>query len=413
MTTSANNAWIEMSNCSANTIYDIYGVYKNRYSLFESRCGKMLLYDRSNETGPLLIPDTPNGELVLLDGAIYVFEKSHINRRVKRLCLSSTLLPKSTSTPSPTSVSISNYVWETVGPIMKFFPRRAVSVEGSIYVLGLEYGEMYHYNPRTKELSKTSSMPKERTSHIFLAAGSRIYTIGERRYGGHKLVPTVDVFDTSSQTWSKAPPLPKAIKEGAATTVLDRWIVFTGGYVHYPDNGNYELNRKIYVFDTFRQEWSENHIELSLPRKMHKCVMVGSHMFCIGGNNDGTSWLPIKMIHISHIIPDWTYERIKHFILMRELVDKKRATPIMFYKKPKKDRSFKTYEETQKVMQRLITDTSLDVFRNVILFLTYPRSQDYMWGGCPAASKGRENEYASSDNNSEYDGSTSDEEWLY
>lgn len=384
------SSWIDMSYGSANSVYDVFGSYKDRFILFETRLGAMFLYDLSNMTGSKL-PDPPSGEIIFHDGIAYVFEKSQENCRIKRLCLSSI----------STSTSNSNNEWEAVGPVLKFFPYRLVSAKNSIYAFGFDDSKIYCYNPRTKELSEISRPIKAISGHTIVAAANRIYDIGEYNENDHKLVSTVHVFDTSSQRWSKASSLPKAIRDGAATTLLDRWIIFSGGHIHNPGHQNYDFNRKIYVFDTFNQQWSESEVELDLPRKAHKIAYIRDHLFCVGGSNDGTSWIPMRYINVNLIIPDWIYKSIKHFILIRKLVDIGRATPIMFYKKSKKDSSFKTNEEKHKVMQRLITNLSLDLFRYVLSFLIHPPSQHDNWTDCNYES----------DYDSEY-ASLTDEEWL-
>ena len=143
--------------------------------------------------------------------------------------------------------------------------------------------------------------------------------------------------------------------------VLDRWIICAG-----------EDNFKIHVFDTFAQQWSQSKVELPPICGAHSCITFGSHIIFFGKTK-------LEAIDIKHIIPDWTYERIKHFILMRELVDKGRVIPTILFKRQRIDTSDQIHFDNEKVVQALMVNVCLDVFRNILSFLTYSKSELHTW----------------------------------
>ena len=103
-----------------------------------------------------------------------------------------------------------------------------------------------------------------------------------------------------------------------ATSVLNRWIIVTGG------KSIQEYNRKTYIFDfdTVSQQWTESAIGLLPPRIFHKCIAIGSQIISI--------YYPMQSIYINQLISDWNYEKVKYFILLRQqLIDDERAYPII------------------------------------------------------------------------------------
>lgn len=221
-----------------------------------------------------------------------------------------------------------------------------------------------------KVSTNVTNIPERFPNCTVAATTNRLYFMGLSRM--LRPVATVYVFDIDTQSWSQAPPLPKPIAAGAATTVLDRWIIYAGDYFLDEREKRKEDNFDIYIFDTFTQQWSESTVELEYGGAC-RCITFGSHIIIFFAG------LKLEAINIKHIIPDWTYERIKHFILMRELVDKGQATPIIPNKKQKIDTSDQIYVDNDRVIQELITNVSLDVFRNILSFLIYSKSELHTW----------------------------------
>ena len=64
---------------------------------------------------------------------------------------------------------------------------------------------------------------------------------------------------------------------------------------------------------------------------------------------------PITAIHINNVIPDWTWEQFKPNILLRQLLDEKRAVS-------------EVINEDDAVIAKLFTEVPLDVFRYLLTF---------------------------------------------
>lgn len=336
--TTTNHPWIVLSNSNIRTEDGlIYGVLKDRYILFESELFEQnMMYDIRTQTHAIL-PDEHvlhNDKCTKLKGLLFGFEKRN---GIRSLCLISK--------------------WKKLGLEMNFQSFAVISSKSFIHIFDTETKiEMHHYNP-----------PEEVISFAAVVVNDKIYIIGGKCPFCHAINPTVHVFDIATQSWIKAPPLPKALRNAAATAVMDRWIVVTGGLKHHEDC---QVNGKIYIFDILRHQWSESKIQLLPSRAWHECLVVGCQLVCVGGKDESLKICPMEAINIKHIIPEWGYERIKHFILLRKLVDKYRATPIIASKKTKTDTTLtKIYENQHKVVQKLFTEMNLDVFRNVLSFL--------------------------------------------
>ena len=85
------------------------------------------------------------------------------------------------------------------------------------------------------------------------------------------------------------------------------------------------------MYDTQAQLWTQTYSALSAPRCYHNCVKIGSHVVLVGGyhmNSPYSKDRPMTAIHIKHVIPEWTWVKLKPYLLLRKLIDDNRATPI-------------------------------------------------------------------------------------
>lgn len=213
------------------------------------------------------------------------------------------------------------------------------------------------YNPAQKQYKYIPPAPTQRDSFATAIIGTKIFLIGGFQHDTGDALSSVDVFDISTQSWSQAPSLPKPLLNAAAVSVLKRWIIVTGGrnmegrWWFYPKN-----NTEIFAFDILTQKWTQNNFVPSLANRIqHECVVIQSQMVLLGGFNDSSHHYhlyPMETIHIKYVLPIWN--NIKHLILLRRLVDEGRA-----YSKP----------NGNIIVQRLMTDISLDLFGEVLTFL--------------------------------------------
>ena len=327
----------------------IHGGHDGQYIVFEELFSKQtVMCDLQTQTYETLPGRSMNGGTTAsVNGVLYILVKSH---KVQRLCLSST----------------SN--WKQVESILEFRPYAVFSSKSSIYII--DFHKMIHcYDPVTGAFTEISKISQRVGFFTATIVADRVYIIGGQSYDDQRISTTVQMFDIGSQSWKYAPPLPKPLKNSHAMTVLNRWILVTGGDTYAANTENIMKNTKIYVFDTLTQQWSESNVELVSTRIWQKCLSVGSHMVSLVGGDDLDSSCSITAITIKHIIPEWVYERIKHFILIRRLVEESRATPVIKDEGTKKNNSYMFSDKSNEVMQKLIMEMNTDLFRNVLSFL--------------------------------------------
>lgn len=269
-------------------------------------------------------------------------------------------------------INLSNRLeWEKVEQELKEIQNviEAIVSDGD-HLFILTERKMFCYDRMTSMIIDTSIIPIFRTAFSTAVVGNNIFVMGGflNWQGISHTHTTVSVFNISTQIWSQAPPLPFALRYSAARSVLNRWIIVTGGDTNSEDF----RNTKICIYDTLRQTWTVNNISKTPSRLGHDCIAWGSQVVIIGGldvDDDGFThhFYPMESIHVKHLIRDFTWESIKGYVLLRELLNDRRAYPIITNKKIKNDINSKFDED--KVIHRCITDVPLDVFRHVLTFL--------------------------------------------
>lgn len=155
----------------------------------------------------------------------------------------------------------------------------------------------------------------------------------------------------------------------------------TGGHLrnecYYGLDNDYDdtddMSTDIFAYDTLAQRWTESGHKLMLPREYHYCIKVGSQIIFVGGVNVEGEYCPMEAIHVKHIIPDWKWPKIKHYVLFRALIDQKWASPIIITKQ------FKHYKSNIKVgtfkvntdvtILKLFTEIPSDIFVYVFAFM--------------------------------------------
>ena len=115
---------------------------------------------------------------------------------------------------------------------------------------------------------------------------------------------------------------------------IDKWIIVSGTRRFHHDS--YSI-----LYDTQTQNWTDVNSALSSSRRFHRCVKVGSQIIPFGGYYEDNKPMlanqdPMTAIDIKYIIPEWRWVMLKTYIILRQLLDGKRAT---FIKKPNQDNS--------------------------------------------------------------------------
>ena len=173
---------------------------------------------------------------------------------------------------------------------------------------------MHRFDPMTNKLTKISVSPSFSNTTVAVVR-NKIYFISS----------TLDVFNTKNQTWSTAPPPPTVMRFTTAVT-YERWIIVTG-YTKVEKR----CRPQTWVYDTGLQEWILNN---SIPPQKcfgHKLIMRKSILIQVGGNNFHNSFQAwhTGYFNVKHLFSDFRWDVMKHCILLRQLVGKGRAFPIV------------------------------------------------------------------------------------
>lgn len=313
---------------------------------------------------------------------------------VYQICLSS---ESSTSTSTSTMPS-SSLEWEKV-PLNLSRIDNIVSNDEHLYIIDTKQGFMrgvYRYDPNTEKLTNMPDVPTSRYDFATAVLGHNIFLMGGLEYP--HVFSNVDVFNTHTQRWSRAPFLPIPLCHATATVFQKRWILVTGessidAHAHACSNTNTQTT---FLYDTVHQQFisppSLSLFTTITPRVHQKIVMIRSHLISLGGLklklNEDKICCPIESINLKRLIPDWKWDSIKHYVLLRKLVEEGRAGahPVL-RKQQTSDEEFNDNNNcnncnrynhsmdtqnninTDEVIQKLCTEVISDVFRNVLSFL--------------------------------------------
>ena len=208
--------------------------------------------------------------------------------------------------------------------------------------------EIISFDPTNHKLSPTIEFPDGMQFWMSVLMKNKIFLLAfEQMY----------IYDIVQQSWCKG-SLTKLL-EPHADVMIDRWIVVISGYLRK----NCSFNT--FVYDTFSQQWTQVKMDFK----------VGSHIISVGRNDlNYDENCRMTVIHIKHIITEFTWIMLKPYILLQQLVDENRATPSIATKKPNIDESdmstdANTKANTNVVVQKLFTNIPLEIFRYILMYL--------------------------------------------
>ena len=260
--------------------------------------------------------------------------------------------------------------WQPIQLSIDCLPRTIFSDDKYIYIIFRT--KLYLYDPISQNLTMIHITPNTCLGCITQVVQHKIYFIGG--YDAFGSNSSLHVFDMTTQSWSQGPSLPVPLEYGSTVVVSNRWIIVSGGY-----DGPIP-NNQIFIFDTITQSWTISDVGLSPSRFNHQCIVLKSQVMSIGGqhtltfrniteavlSNETTfDQYSMEAIYIEHLIPSWRWQIIKDWILLRQLVDEHRATPVLI-----SNDMNGSYESVggEKVLVKLFTDVPVDVFRYVLEF---------------------------------------------
>ena len=279
---------------------------------------------------------------------------------------------------------ISCSTWNVVETRLQGLLDTVVSHKNNLYLLNyIHRSKITCFDPTQNRLISLPDMPKKCSCFASSVVKNKIFVIGGYFYPNP--LSSVQVFDICTQSWSEGHALPKPLINAAATTILDRWIVVTGG--NFGCKGQ-EYSTKTFIFDTLSRNggsamadavdidinipsiqpktkgWAEIDMPLSPPRRNHRCVTIRSQIISVGGNDPTGNYCPMYAIHIKRLIPDWRWEMIKGFVYLRKLVDTGRAYRSLASKRINESIMWREDD----ILEYLMTYISLDLFRYVMSF---------------------------------------------
>ena len=253
--------------------------------------------------------------------------------------------------------------WEFLVELNKDESIENMVTDGNHLFMSDELNQITSFDPTNYKLPSIIEFPSEISSEFAqmfqfatLLVDNNIYILQDQQ---------MFIFNIFNRLWSLASPLPESL-DGLAAVMIDRWIVVTGTNIR----GSCSYT---FVYDTHTQIWTQVNTAATSPRRHHKSIKVGSHIITLGGWTHNDEYCPLTAIHIKHIIPEWIWIMLKPYILLRKLLDDKRAAPIIANANKLKlvDSHMNTDTKTNvdAVVQKLFTNLPLEIFRHILMFL--------------------------------------------
>jgi len=233
-----------------------------------------------------------------------------------------------------------------------------ISYKSYLLIIGDSGRYNIFYEPESNRYINLPRIIAPRYGAAFVNVGDDVYAIGGFHWNKLENLSSVEIFNLCSRRWRSTCALPLPLRNASAVHV-DKWIVVNGGH----DIRN-KKSLSNFVFNLKTKKWTQNNKMLSMSRTLHECVTFSSgEIASIGGlMGKQNKFCSFETMHRKFIIPNW--EVIGPYILLRELVNFDRASF--------KSRSNEVSDERnifQNVMERLMADLNLDVFRLILSFL--------------------------------------------
>jgi N-acetylneuraminic acid mutarotase len=195
---------------------------------------------------------------------------------------------------------------------------------GKLYVLGglgafpgWEPKQMlWTYDPASDQWTKLPSIPEGIHHPGFAAVGNKLYSIGgfliaRPAVGLPAWVPTnsVWIFDVTTNTWSKGPPLPTA--RGALTATAVGTKIYAIGGAKNPSYSTPELRPTVpvenvatnEVYDTTTNTWSSVRPMLT-ARNHHGAALIDGKIYVVGGRVGSTFIIGLSTNVSTHEVYD-------------------------------------------------------------------------------------------------------------
>ena len=177
-------------------------------------------------------------------------------------------------------------------------------VDGKIYAIGGGKGKKYQvgagwvhsgkllptiemYDPVTDTWTRKADMPVPRCSNSTCIVDGKIYIIGGVAANGKQgRLDSVDIYDPATDTWTEAKSMNHA-RGGASVSVVNGKIYVMGG-VGWPQIPNHPAPflSSVEVFNPETNHWKEI-AEMPTPKAFHTASVINGKIYVIGGGFRG------------------------------------------------------------------------------------------------------------------------------
>ena len=160
-------------------------------------------------------------------------------------------------------------------------------VNGRIYVMG---GHNKHsgvclsiveeYNPKTNTWTKKNDMPTARSFATNCAVNGKIYLIGganDNNFPNAKFLTTVEIYDPSTDTWTKGSDIPTP-RITSASFAVNGMIYVMGG-----TSKSFSILSTVEIYDTKNDTWTKGESMPVARDSMASYPMVDGKFYAIGG----------------------------------------------------------------------------------------------------------------------------------
>jgi N-acetylneuraminic acid mutarotase len=168
-------------------------------------------------------------------------------------------------------------------------------VDGRIYVIGgisshpqTVLSAVEAYDPATNTWTKKADMPTARSVLAACVVDGRIYVSGgATKHGGMAAgtwgsVPTVEVYDPATDTWTQASDMPWPRFGHTASVVAGKMYIISGA----PDEmgvNHIEVSKTVDVYDPATDTWTTA-ADFPTARGNHTAAVLDGKIYTIGGN---------------------------------------------------------------------------------------------------------------------------------
>jgi RNA polymerase sigma factor (sigma-70 family) len=163
-------------------------------------------------------------------------------------------------------------------------------VDGIIYVIGGQSGalpvihsDVEAYDPATDMWTRKADMPTARFKLAACVIDGQIYAFGGRTKWDdpEAAVPTVEIYDPATDTWTQASDMPGARSDHTASVVDGRMYII-GGSRGTPGTGGVYMAPVVDVYDPGTDTWTTA-ADLPTPRWYPTSSVVDGKIYTIGG----------------------------------------------------------------------------------------------------------------------------------